>query len=812
MTDLRFAVRQLLKNPGFTAVAVLTLALGIGATTAIFSLVDELLLRPLPVKDAAGLLAIGYRDRDFKLIFPNVSFPYYRTYRDESRSFSDFIGYAPISVTVRELDKREGMSAQLVSGNYFAALGIKAILGRVLAPADDEVPGRDAVAVISHQYWQRRYGGDTNVIGQTFRVGNEDLTIVGVAAEGFHGLYPFNAPQFWAPTAMEQALKMHTVYQMVVRLAPGVSREQGRAELDSITQRIAATYVDHSPPGYERYGLIRSDRRTALMPAALGMWGPQLGRREQVTQLAVLFMSAVGLVLLIACANAANLLLVRAFKRRKEIAIRLALGASRLRLVRQLVVESLLLALLGAALGLLFAKWGSDALLPLRTGTLKFVPVEVHLDVRVLLFTVGVAALTGLIFGLVPALQALRFDVHPALKEEPSGALPRAGGFAVRNFLIVAQVSVCLVLLLSAGLCLRSFARLVAVDPGFDMKNVLTATIALEAEKYTRTNALAFVEQFVESVRAMPGVRAVTISDDVLPLSGNYASEGINELEDYEKRPDESISYGYSEIGPNYFRTLGIALLDGREFSERDRGGGRRMAVVNESFVQRYWPNLNPIGKRVPGGEVIGVVRDSHIRQLWTEPAPHIYRPKLQGDLRYCNLLVKTEQNPNLLLPQLRRELRAIDSAVELLRTNTLENIWSSSLSGQRLLMILLAVFAGIALVLATVGLYGVMACTVAQRVREIGIRMALGARRGDVLALIVSQGMRLVLAGLAIGLVIAIAGTRLLRSLLYDVSPTDTITFLGVSVLLSGVALLACYLPAHRAARVDPIEALRHE
>jgi putative ABC transport system permease protein len=669
--------------------------------------------------------------------------------------------------------------------------------------------------VISHECWRGRFGSNPGILGRTVSLSNQSLTIVGVAPAGFRGLYTYIAPEFWTPTAMERALGAHTVYQMVGRLAPGVGRQHAVAELDSITRRLAQTYGRNGPPGYEKYGLMSADRRATLLYAALGSWGPQRSGRETVTTLAALFMSAVVLVLLIACANAANLFLLRACKRRHEIAIRLALGSSRTRLVRQLVTESLLLALLAAALGLLFAQWGTDALVSMRTGMLKFVPIDASPDLRVLTFTLCVASLTGLIFGLAPALHAVRFDLHPTLKDETRAVSVRSGRFAARNLLVVSQVAACLVLLIGAGLCVRSFTKLATIDPGFAPRNVLTSTVILDAERYSAEAALAFVDQLVERIAATPGVRAVTISDELLPLSGSHAAEDINELEGYQKPPGQTISYAYSAVGPDYFRTLGIPLMRGREFDRHDRPGAGGVAIVNESFVRRYWPTQDPIGKRIPGAEVaevIGVVRDVRVQQLWIEPAPHVYRPTLQGDVRYFSLLARTDGDPALLLPQLRRELRALDPSIEPVRTDTLQNIWSSSLGGQRLLMFILAVFAGTAVVLATIGLYGVMAYSVAQRVRELGIRVALGARRRDVLGLVMTRGMALVLSGLAIGLVIASATTRVLRSLLYVVSPTDAVTFLCVSALMAGVGLLACYLPARRAARIDPMEALRCE
>jgi len=548
------------EEPGFTAVAVLTLALGIGANTAVFSIINAILLKPLPVKDAAGLLAIGYRNQDGSVAFPNVSFPFFQMYRDQSRSFSQFIGHAPISVAVTEGQKRSVVRGQLVSGNYFDALGIRPIRGRVFSPAEDNVPGRDAVAVLSYDYWQQHFRGDPNVIGQPLRIKDQTLTIIGIAPEGFRGLHSFVAADFWAPTMMEQSLEAHTVYRMVGRLERGVSRGRAIAELDAITQRIAEAYGRNAPPGYERYGLMSANRRTALLPAALGSWGPERGGRDKVNKLAAMFMGSVGLVLLISCANTANLLVVRALKRGKEVAIRLALGASRGRLTRQLLTESLLLALLGAALGMLLAKWGTDALVALRTGMFKSVPIDASPDVRVLFFTLALALLTGLVFGVLPALQSLRFDLLPALKDDaPGGTVPR-GRFGLRNLFVILEVSVCLVLLLGAGLCLRSFAKLAAIDPGFDTANVLSASIMLDNERYSAEAALIFVDQLIERTAALPGVRLVTVSDELLPLSGSYASMSIDQLEGYRPQEGEAISYGYSDVGPNYFGILGIPL------------------------------------------------------------------------------------------------------------------------------------------------------------------------------------------------------------------------------------------------------------
>lgn len=809
--DLRFAVRTFRKNPGFAAAMVLTLALGIGLNTAVFSIVNDLLLQPLPgIRNPAELFAVCYRNKDGRQINPNISFPFYEMYREECRSFSDLIGYAPIYPKIIEEGRSKAIRTELVSEDYFSVLGVAPALGRTFSTREDENPERDSVAVISHAFWVQRFGEDTNVIGRTLTLNNQSLMIIGVAPKGFHGLSSFGGPEVWMPRSLEQAMNEHTVYRMVGRLAPGVTRQQAVSELELIGERIEAKYGRSAPPGYERYGLFRTEnRRPALYHAALGTWGPDRQGRDLATRLSALFMGAVGLVLLIACGNAANLLFVRALRRRKEIAIRLSLGAGRGRIIRQLTVESVLLALLGSGLGILLAHWGDALLLTFRTGVLKYMTIEPDLDGRVLTFTVGLALLTGIIFGLVPAWQAVKFDLHPTLKEE-TPRLAVFGRFAPRNFLVVAQVAVCLTLLLGAGLCLRSFAKLTAIDPGFDSENVFVASVSLGEEKGKPETAPAFIRQLTERVRALPGVESVTISD-MIPLMGS-ASMSINELEGYEKQGDESISFGNSYVGPGYFRTLGIPVLQGREFDARDRRGSLPVAIVNRSFVRRYWPEQNPLGKRIMGKEVVGVVRDSRVEELWIEPAPHVYFSKLQSDLRYFRLLVKAGMNPERLTPQLRNELKTLDKSASLSRATTLDRVVSESLGGQRLLMVLLGVFAVLAMIFSSVGLYGVIAYSVAQRVREIGIRMALGARRQDVVKLVIAQGTMLISVGTIIGVAIALAATRLLRSYLYEVPPTDLLTFACVPLLLAGVCLLACWMPARRAAKVDPIKALRYE
>lgn len=821
--DLCYALRQLRRSPGFTVAVVLTLALGIGVNTTVFSIVDALLLRPKPVREASEVWSVGFRDPQWGATYQNISFPYYCAYRNGTTAFSDFFGYASVSVPLREGGERTPFFGYLVTGNYFSGLGVAPALGRLLGPTDDESCAHATVAVISYDYWQSRWAGSADVLGKTLVVNETSLTIVGVASAGFQGLNDWGGVrrQFWAPASLEKVLKVHATYRMAGRLVPGTSPEQAIANLDAATLRLSEEFKK-APVGYERYGTIPAKLRAYLFKSALGSIGMQFGGREQVARLATLFLVAVGLVLLIACGNAANLLLARALRRRREIAVRLMLGATRGRLTRQLLIESLLLSLLGATVGLLLSHWGINALLAMQSGVLKYLPVEgIRLDVRALAFTLGLSGLTGLVFGLVPAWQLFRVEPASGLKIEAAGAPAwRHGRFTLQNLLVVGQVAACVVLLLCAGLCVRSFGKLAGVDAGFEARNVMVASLILKQEKHSKEATLAFMDQLTARLGPMPGVMACAVSDNMLPLSGQYARGGIETLEGYTPRPGERITYAMSDVGPGYFRVLGIPVVAGRDFEPRDLAGeSGRVAVVNESFVRRYWPHQNPLGKHLNKAEVVGVVRDIRMQQLNKEPEPQVFFGMLQGGLvdmgsldRSFNVLIRLEKPQAAFADQLRRELTAMDASVKLVDVVGLDRIRADSLAAQRALMRILTVLGGGAVVLAVIGLYGVLAYAVTQRTREIGVRIAIGAQPRDVQWLTVRQGMGVFGVGLVLGLLLAVWAARGLASLLYGISPTDIGTFLGVSLLFATVAALACWLPARRAAKVDPVVALRAE
>lgn len=813
LQDFRHALRQLPRRPAFSIAIVLILAIGIAVNCAVFSIVDALLFRPLPVKEPSSLLAVSFVNPEGATIGTSLSKPYLGEFQSRSHSFSQLAASAPIYVRLRARESAvENAYAEVVTGNYFPTMGITAARGRLLLPSDDEVPGRQAVAVISDATWRTLYGSDPDVVGQTLQANQQALTIVGVAPAEFQGLDTRRPAQFWIPAAMEIQVGAHTGYEMVGRLAPGVRSVQATAELNALTIQITESYGQRAPPGYERYGRISPGLRPVLVPAALGSWGHHRGGRGNLQRLSALFAGAVGLVLLVACANAANLLLLRGLARRREIAVRLALGATRFRLLRQLGMESLLLALLAAMIGLLLARWGTEALLAMRTGALSFVQIDIRLDGRMLGFTAGLAALTVLFFGLTPAVRALRFDLFQTMKTEMPVAVVRHGRFGLRNLLVLAQVAAGLVLLLGAGLCLRSFAKLITLDPGFDTRNVLTATFSLDPEKFPRQNADMVVAQLLENLADSPGVQAVSLTNHMIPLSGNIMTRGIDELEGYTKRAGENIQFAVTGAGPDYFRLLGIPVVQGREFDFSDVRGRPRTAVVNEAFVRHYWPDQNPLGKYIENSKVVGVVADSRNVQLWREAEPQMYPAQLQGDLGVFSLLIRTEGDPLLFAPMLREVLAALDPSLKASRIETLQSIWSASLAGQRALLVLLSFFAAVALLLAAAGLYSSVAFSVSQRTREIGIRIALGARRMNVMSLVLRQSMGLVATGLAVGLVLALAATRALAHMLFGITPTDALTYTGVTLLLAAVALVACWLAARRATNVDPMIALRSE
>jgi putative ABC transport system permease protein len=796
--DLRYGLRSLRQSPGLAAVAVLALGLGIGANSAIFSVVDAALLRPLPFHDPGRLMLV--LESNPSKGYP--SFPLsplnYIDYRDQNSAFERLAAFESTSFILTGAGDPAKLDGARVAAGFVDTLGIAPSLGRPFLP-DEDRPGAGRVAILGHGLWQRRFGSDPALVGRTIMLGGVAYTVVGVMPQGFS--FP-NRSEIWTAMALgDDELKSRGAHYLLAigRLAPGVSLERARADLATIGSRLQIQYPDSNTGWTARVDPLAERVAGDARPALL------------------VLLAAVAFVLLIACANVAGLLLARASARHREFAIRAALGAGRARLVRQQLTESLLLALLGGAAGLLLAMWGTDLLAAAAPPGIPRVS-EVGVDGRVLSFTLGLSLITGVLFGLAPALQASRADLNESLKEGGrGGAGPRR--HRARAVLVVAEVALALVLLAGAGLLLRSFQRLQAIDPGFDPREVLAVEIELPDGRYPEPPRLAsFFTAAIERLAALPGVRSAG-GVYPLPMSGDrfFFSFGV------EGRPvadADRPSAAYYVASPGYFRAMGIRILRGRAFDERDREGAPRVALINDTLARRFFPGEDPIGRRmvIDNGprdrfrEIVGVVEDVRHDDLGGEARPQMYEPHLQAPLSSMTLVVRSATDPAGLAEAARREILVLDRDQPVSRAVPLERLVADSIARPRYSMLLLGAFAAVALVLATMGIYGLLSHAVAQRTHEIGIRMALGARRRDVLALVIANGMGLAMAGVGIGLLGALALTRLMAGLLFQVSPTDPMTLAAVSALLAGVAFLACVIPARRATRVDPMAALRCE
>ncbi|HEY0380182.1 MAG TPA: ABC transporter permease [Pyrinomonadaceae bacterium] len=801
--DLRYAVRMLVKRPGFTAVAVLTLALGIGANTAIFSVVNAVLLRPLPFTEPDRLVYAEGADLRDGSKGGAISPPDFLDYREQNHVFERLAAFMPQSFTVTgDGSASERVNSALVSHGFFETLGVTPLPGGRAFLPEEEQDGRNTVAVLSYGLWQRRYGGDPKIVGKTITVNGQTATIVGVMPQGFE--YPREA-QLWSPIPFkgpETSQRRYHFLRAVGRLKPGVTLEQAQADINSIARRLEQQY----PESNTNFSI----GLTLLTEWTVGEMRPSL----------LVLLAAVGFVLLIACANVANLSLARGASRAREVAIRSALGASRGRVVRQLLTESVVTALLGGALGLLLAMWGVDLLVSLSPENLPRVK-EVTTDWRVLGFTLLVSILTGILFGLFPALATSKTNLTETLKEGGRTGIG-AGRQRLRGLLVVAEVALSLVLLVGAGLLIKSFLRLSNVDVGFKPTNVLSMQLSLAQVSYPEPRQrAAFYDQLVSRVESLPGVQAAgTVSE--LPLSGQENDTFFN----IEGKP--AAAFGSTEndanirgISPAYFQALGVPLIKGRFFDGHDNLDAPKVAVVNESFARRYLPGEDPLGKRLIidfGPEpfkaeivgIVGSVRHSSLAQA--EPSAEMYVSALQAPPYGTNLVVRAAGDPVQLTAAIRSEVQALDKDLPVYNVKTMEQHVSESAAQPRFRTLLLGIFAGVALVLASIGIYGVISYSVTQRTHEIGLRVALGAQAADVLKLVVWQGMKMALIGIAVGLAGAFVVTRVMSSFLFGVSATDPLTFAGVSLLLAVVSFLACYIPARRATKVDPMVALRYE
>ncbi len=798
LQDLRFGARMLLKKPGFTLIAALTLALGVGANTAIFSVINAALLGSLPYKEADRVVIVWTTSVSKGIEFEMAPSEYF-DFRDRNGVFAQMAASQKTTLNLTGAEETLALEGRMATASLFPLLGVAPLVGRAFTPEEDRANAR--VAVLSYNLWQSRFAGEREIVGREITLNGHAYTVIGVMPAEFQFPPPLGGRQFgevWIPRALETD-RDSTSHDLltVARLKGGVTLQQAQAEMDGITRQ----HAQENPRN-------NSDSGATLRPIQ-----EQIGRKLRPSLLVLA--GAVGFVLLIACANVANLLLARAASRQKEIAVRLALGASRFRIVRQLLVESLLLSGLGSGGGLLLAMWIGQAI---RTLGATQIPraEQISIDSRVLAFTLLLSFVTSLIFGLAPAWQAARANLNEALKEGARSA--QAGSRQrMRNALIVAEVALSLILLVGAGLLIKSFWRLQQVEPGFDPRNLLSVEITLPSAKYgEREQSVAFYQQMLERVKSLPGVQAAAIVNHP-PFSGRRTNNSFHiEGRPESANPSDRPRADYRTISPDYFQTMKIPILRGRVFTERDAADAPNVAIISRTCAELYWPDEDSLGRRIKvmGNwmTVVGVVGDVKQSGLDFAAAPHIYVPTWQTPWLRVGLLARTAAEPLSFAPALRRQIQAVDRDQPIYNIHTMEDLINESVSLRRLNMLLLGAFAFIALALAAVGIYGVIAYAVTQRTQEIGIRMALGAQKRDVLKLVLLQGLLLTLAGVAVGLLASFGLTRLMTKLLYEVSATDPLTFIVIAFLLIAVALLACWFPARRATKVDPLTALRHD
>jgi len=826
--DFRFALRTLTHSPLFSAVAILSLALGIGANSSIFSLLDQVLYRSLAVRDPRNLVVLHVDDHSSGWTTKDnneavYSYPMYQDLRDRSQTFNGMIARSGDPVSVTWNGQTERARAEIVSGNFFQVLGVPAVLGRSLTQDDDRA-GASPVILLSHDYWVRRFASDPNVVNQKVGINGHPMIVVGIAPAGFRGVLSGENPEIYAPIALKHELtptwdgrtdRQVRWLNVLARLKPGVTAQQAQAAIATVYRPLLEAELQQFTVRSKRVEQLILNQKIELIPAAQGI--NQL--RSQWEKPLVALMALVGLVLLIACANVANLLLARAASRRREMAIRLALGAGRRALLRQLLIESLVVALAGGLLGLLVSLWTTTALLRILPSDATGGWISATVDGRLLVFTFALSIFTGLLFGLAPALQASRPGIASELREQRAG-LASGSGARVRRGLVVLQLALSLLLLVGAGLFARSLFNLLRVDPGFHAERLITFAIDPQLNGYTRERGFAFYHDLQERLAHLPGVAAVGGANPG-PLTNSNRGSNVT-VEGYQAREDENMDVSQHLVTPGYFHALGVPLVRGREAEERDMNSPAKVVVVNEAFVQRFFHGRDPLGrkmmfgasnKRLPDIEIVGVVHDFKHNSLRDKAAPSVYQPYSYDErLDRMEFYVRTNRQESELGPQIRRLVRQMDAGLPVFHMATVESQVDESVQMDRLIAILSCAFGVLATLLAAVGLYGVVAYTVARRTAEIGIRVALGAVPRDVLWLVMKDVGILVVLGLALGLPVAAALGRLVESELFGLKAGDPAIFLGASLSLVLVAMLSGLIPSSRAARIDPIDALRHE
>jgi putative ABC transport system permease protein len=801
LQDLRYAFRSFSKKPGFTTVAVLTLALGIGANTAIFSVVNSIILKPLPYRDPDRLAMVWMDNARINVKEDWHSYPNYVDYRDNTQTFEDIAIFNNRSLNLTGDGEPERVPGAHGSANLFTVLGVEPIRGRTFT-VEEEERERDLVVVIGYGLWQRRFGGDPDVIGRKIDLNGVGREVIGVMPEGFH--FPARDTEMWVPPGLNQRSREARGsfwIQAIGRLKPAVTIEQARADMSGIAAGIVERF-----PYMEGYG-------SNIVPYHEQVVG-------NVKPALLVLLGAVAFVLLIACTNVANLLLSRAAARERETSIRIALGAGRSRLIRQFLTESVLLGVASGAVGVALAYWGLNVLIAAAPQELPRLN-QIGIDGRVLGFSLVVSVLTAVIFGLVPALQASKPDLNESLKEGGRGATTGTQGRRVRNALVVAEVAIALVLLIGAGLMIRSFLHLQRTDVGFNPDNLLTMRVQLSGTKYREGTAVStFYQQLLERVEALPGVKAAGAVSAIFlsktPNSTNFSIEGRPD-----PPPQERVEVPVDSVSPGLFETMQVRLIRGRFFENRDAREAPRVVIINETMARRFWPGEDPLGRRMKYGdsssedqwkEIVGIVADVRRTGFDDEVRPETFLPHAQASSGAMTLVIRTDSAPLELAATARAAVRDIDRDQPVFDIKTMDETLGNMMAQRRLNMILFAIFAALALVLASVGIYGIISHSVTQRTHELGVRMALGARAVDVLKLVLRQGMGLSLAGIAIGLIASFLLTRVMSSFLYGVSATDPLTFVAIALVLALVALVASYIPARRATKVDPIVALRYE